>query len=288
MIIEEEIKCFSLELQEDIIAYIKFIKREKIMKKTLLMNKMEIIGYLGYFIILFVERTLALILSVNQGEDYSLVSRNFLPYITYSFTALSVLLSLIFLPKILIIFFKYLFSKEELDFVPHYKYITVTSIVILLGGMMHTGFTLSPLQFVGYGFLIISFLIRTIKQIKQGDNKFECLISLIYLIFFSMTIPVCYITYLEGIQMVLFYVVEFVTTLTLLVVFGKMMYRFLDKGKEIFSISYFIIMLVLCSFTIGLKWIDEINVFVLMFVILSAITYITNAIYCLNRKKKDN
>ena len=29
------------------------------MKKNLMMNKMEIIGYLGYFIIVFVERTLA-------------------------------------------------------------------------------------------------------------------------------------------------------------------------------------------------------------------------------------
>ena len=114
------------------------------MKKNLMMNKMEIIGYLGYFIILFVERTLALILSINHGEDYSLASRNVLPFITYSFTLISVLLSLIFLPKILIIFFKNLFSKEELDFAPHYKYITVTSIVVLLGGMMHTGFTLGP------------------------------------------------------------------------------------------------------------------------------------------------
>ena len=256
------------------------------MKKNLMMNKMEIIGYLGYFIILFVERTLALILSINHGEDYSLASRNVLPFITYSFTFISVLLSLIFLPKILIIFFKNLFSKEELDFAPHYKYITVTSIVVLLGGMMHTGFTLGLLQFVGYGFLIISFLIRTIKKIKEGNGRFECIIELIYLIFFSMTIPVCYITYLNGIQMVLFYIVEFITTLTLLFIFGKMMYSFFNNGEEVFSIIYFIVMLVLCSLTIGLKWIDEINVFVLMFVILSAIAYIINATYCLIRKKK--
>ena len=52
------------------------------MKKNLLMNKMEIIGYLGYFIILLVERTLALILSVDHGDDYSLASRNVLPFIT--------------------------------------------------------------------------------------------------------------------------------------------------------------------------------------------------------------
>ena len=56
------------------------------MKKNLMMNKMEIIGYLGYYLILFIERTLALILSVNHGEDYSLASRNVLPFITYSFT----------------------------------------------------------------------------------------------------------------------------------------------------------------------------------------------------------
>ena len=101
-----------------------------------------------------------------------------------------------------------------------------------------------------------------------------------------MTIPVCYITYLNGIQMVLFYIVEFITTLTLLFIFGKMMYSFLNKGEEVFSIIYFIVMLVLCSLTIGLKWIDEINVFVLMFVILSSIAYIINATYCLIRKKK--
>ena len=101
-----------------------------------------------------------------------------------------------------------------------------------------------------------------------------------------MTIPVCYITYLDGIQMVLFYIVEFITTLTLLFIFGKMMYSFLNNGEKVFSIIYFIVMLVLCSLTIGLKWIDEINVFVLMFVILSAIAYIINATYCLIRKKK--
>ena len=88
--------------------------------------------------------------------------------------------------------------------------------------------------------------------------------------------------------MVLFYIVEFITTLTLLFIFGKMMYSFLNNGEEVFSIIYFIVMLVLCSLTIGLKWIDEINVFVLMFVILSAITYIINATYCLIRKKKNS
>ncbi|MGN1296090.1 MAG: hypothetical protein ACI4U5_06735 [Bacilli bacterium] len=257
------------------------------MKKKLLMNKFEIIGYLGYFIILLIERTLALIFSINKGEEYSLLSGNVFPIISYSFTALSILLSVIFLPKILFIFFIYLFSKEELDFVPHYKYITLTSIVILLGGMMHTGYTLSPLQFVSYGFLIISFLIRTIKQIQHGDSKFECIISLVYLVFFSMTIPVCYITYLDGIQMVLFYVAEFITTLSLLFIFGKMMYCFLDKGKSIFNVAYFIIMLVLCSLTIGLKWIDEINVFVIIFVVLSSITYIINTIYSLFIIKKN-
>ena len=67
----------------------------------------------------------------------------------------------------------------------------------------------------------------------------------------------------------------------------SIMYSFLNKGEEVFSIIYFIVMLVLCSLTIGLKWIDEINVFVLMFVILSSIAYIINATYCLIRKKKN-
>lgn len=45
-------------------------------KRESFFNKAEIAGFLMYFVILFFERLLALIFSVNRGDEYSLLSGN--------------------------------------------------------------------------------------------------------------------------------------------------------------------------------------------------------------------
>ena len=57
--------------------------------KSLLFNRLEVIGFLLYFVILFCERLLALIFSVKSGGDYALLSGNGFNYAAYAVTAAS-------------------------------------------------------------------------------------------------------------------------------------------------------------------------------------------------------
>ena len=71
-------------------------------KSKYVINKITIIGFLLYFFILLIERIIALILSVNNGGDISLLSGSFFGVSTYIITACSVLFGVLLFIKPLI------------------------------------------------------------------------------------------------------------------------------------------------------------------------------------------
>ena len=146
---------------------------------------------------------------------------------------------------------------------------------LLYGGMMHTGFTLAPIQFVAYGFLIASMIVRTVEKCKEDKSKrFASIVSVIYLTLFSMTVPVCYIALKLGALTIPFYIAEFAAAFVLIPVFGLMLFKFFNDGITNFSIINPLIMLILSGAAVALKWSEEINAFVLIFVILTTVFYL--------------
>lgn len=258
------------------------------MKKGMLGNKFKIIGLVLYFVILFTERLMAVIFSFNQGGVYALKSGSYFNYAAYGVTVISLIVGTILAIKPLIGMLGKLFSKEKYDFESNYKAIVIAAMALLYGGMMHTGFTLAPMQFVAYGFLIATMVVRCVEKcIEDNKSAFPSIVSVIYLTLFSMTVPVCYIALkLRAPQFYLFYIAEFAAAFILIPVFGIMLLKFYKNGVTSFSFVYPLIMLILSGSAVLFKWSEEINYFVLIFVILTTVFYLAFGIAAGIKAKK--
>ena len=243
--------------------------------KELLLNKLQIIGFIAYFMILTGERLSAVILSYSRGGAYSLASGGFFPYAAYIVTCLSLVAGVALYLRPVLSAAEKLLSREKYDFAKNYDILILAAVVLLFGGMMHTGQTLPALQFTAYGFLILAMLVRCIEACMAGVSKFASIVSFVYLTLFSMCIPVCYMTNLTAPRSVLFYIAEFAAVFVLLPCFGKMLMNYFKNGVSTFAVCMPLIMLVLCGLTVGLKWTDEINWFVLIFAALTTVVYFT-------------
>lgn len=251
-----------------LLSYNRKMKREKIL------NTAIALGFILYFLILFVERTLALFLSVDQGGVYALSGGSFIGVATYCVTAVSIVLSIVALIPSFPDLWKAVFSKERYDYKANAKRIILPCILLLFGGMMHTGWTLAPLQFVAYGFLILAMILHCVDTcLKDKQARFPAIVSVIYLTLFSMAIPVCYSIADNGAVGVIYYISEFLCVFLLVPFFGFALRNYFETGADHFSFLMLAIMVVLDGFIIGLKWNEEINFFLLIFASLSTLYY---------------
>ena len=255
-------------------------------KRESLLNKLEIIGFLMYFIVLFCERVLSLVFSINRGDEYSLLSGNVFNYVAYAVTAASLIAGVVLAVKPCAKMYRAFVSEEAYSFEQNAKPLAIAVAVILFGGMMHTGFTLAKVQFAAYGFLIAALIVRAVEKCLAGNDKFITIVSVIYLTFFSMTIPVCYISFMAQPLQGLFFAAEFLAVFLLVPTFGYMTYRFLKDGVTSFSPIIPAAMLALCGLVVGLGWTEKINWFVLIFVGLTVLTYLSVGIVAFKRLKR--
>ena len=238
------------------------------------MDVFALCGIVLYFFLLFAERLLAVIFSIWSGGPYAVFTGFVFNYIAYGITVISLIAGTVLFMRLLPGLFKALFTKNKYPFEEKYKQIVIAVVVMLYGGMMHTGMTIPGLQFAAYGFLIGSMIVRTVEACKEGVNKFAAIVSVIYLTLFSMTVPVCYLSLQEGVIAVLFFIVEFAAVFVLVPFFGIMLYRLYTKGVTDFSFYIPAVMVVLSGLTVALKWMEEINWFVLIFMVLTVVFYL--------------
>ena len=244
--------------------------------KNPLLSKLKLIFLSLYFLILFAERLLAVILSIRTGGEYALISGNVFNYIAYGVTAVSLLCSTVLMARVLPGMFVSIFTSREYAFSEKYKQIVIAAMAILFGGMMHTGFTLAPLQFVAYGFLIASMVVRTIECYSADKNsRYSSIVSVIYLTLLAMAVPVCYISHQAMPLKAVFFAVEFLAVFVLVPVFGKLLLAFYESGVTLFSFVYPLLVLILSGLTVALKWTEEINWFVLIFLTLTEVFYVS-------------
>ncbi len=247
-------------------------------KKTHL-SKLKLIFLSLYFLILFEERFLAVILSIRTGGEYALISGNIFNYIAYGVTAVSLLCGTILMVRVLPGMIVSIFTSKGYAFRDNYKRIVIAAMAILFGGMMHTGFTLTPMQFVAYGFLIASMVVRTIEYCYGKEKSpAESIVSVIYLTLLAMAVPVCYISHQAMPLRAVFFAAEFIAVFVLVPVFGKLLLDFYKSGVTSFSFIFPILVLILSGLTVALKWTEEINWFVLIFLALTIVFYIVSVL----------
>ncbi len=135
--------------------------------------------FLAYFIILFAERAQSIVRELFFRGPLELSA--FDVFVTIV-ACISISATLVLLAGFNTDFWRSLFNPAK---TPDYTRLTLTAGVILLSGMMHTEFTIAPVQFVAYGALIVGMILQTVLNIKNGGNAFRHWFSLTYITAFS-------------------------------------------------------------------------------------------------------
>ena len=170
-----------------------------------------------YFIILFAERVQSIVRSIRD-KDVKLFGSGFDSYV-YLAVFLSLAAFLVLLAVGNAAFLQSLFTMDmnvyrSID----YRMLSITVGVILVSGMVHTEYTIPGIQFASYGMLIAALVIKTACVNAQAEDRVLLWMSLIYLILFSMAIPVMYHSEIE--KAILFHVIEAVVSLALVAAFA--------------------------------------------------------------------
>lgn len=221
--------------------------------------------FLLYFLILAGERIQSLVRSVS--------AQGMFPSAFEGFVNLTALLSLCAAAVMLAFFSKGFWRSLISPAEPDYSALTITSGVILVSGMVHTGYTISGIQFAAYGMLIVAMILRTAALSGGAGRRSLLWYSLIYLTAFSMAIPVVYPSAVE--QAALFHIIEADVMLLLVLCFTVMLRRlFIGRGEDLLMWAPFAIMAAGDAVVLRMRWDEEINWFVLIFAALSAVLFI--------------
>ena len=235
--------------------------------------------FLMYFVILFAERLQSLIRAA-MGNQLFMDAFEAAASIIVSLSLLSAIALLTFCNKS---FWKSLTGKAE----PDYNMMTVTAGVILVSGMIHTEYTIPGIQFASYGMLIVAMILRAVQLTPASKNRCGLWYSLIYLTVFSMAIPVVYKHY-SLTNATLFHVIEYCVMFALVCSFMLMLRRlFLGRGENLLLWLPFAVMAVGDAVVLWMGRAAEVNTFVLIFAVLSAVLFIIGKIIFAIQKTKE-
>ncbi|MBE6136586.1 MAG: hypothetical protein E7181_04915 [Erysipelotrichaceae bacterium] len=250
--------------------------------KTETKNKLDYLinlSFFLYFLILLTERIISVVLSFVNGVN--IYGHGFLGYI-YTLVFVSIVSFFIYLLIKCRNNIKYIFKKENGDV--DYKDLCIASGILLISGMVHTEYTTPVIQFVSYGILIIGILLKVVVNVTRGGNKVLHWLSFAYLVAFSMAIPVMYRSYIEF--SVLFHFLEGVASLFLTVTFTILLILVFDQNDDLFLLPTVALVIAFDVPLIVLRWSEEINYFVLIFVSLSFVLFFVGYIYKKAIKKR--
>ncbi len=234
------------------------------------------ICFFFYFILLIVERSISVILSLNNGIN--LYGNAFDGYV-YTLVYLSIIGFIVLLvvkcrPNI-----KALFKpNDDLKF----DWLCISGGVLLLSGMVHTHYTISGLQFASYGIWILGILLKVISIHSKNENKGLLWLSFAYLVTFSMAIPVMYQSLIEA--HIFFHILEAVGSIALVGCFTYLLLRLFNDNGDLFPLWPIILAIVIDVPLIVLRWGEEINFFVLIFIALSTALYIVGFTYKMKKR----
>lgn len=156
--------------------------------------------------------------------------------------------------------------------------------ILLLGGMVHTEGTIPGIQFASYGMILVSMAAHTVQSVKERGGAGAKWLMFAYTVAYSMSIPVVYHTEIS--LAYLFVPLEIIVSAGMVVLFTIMLKRFYDSGGENgFSLFPFLAALVGDSLVLALRWQEEINAFVLIFICVTAALWTAGKIVC-SRKNK--
>lgn len=161
--------------------------------------------------------------------------------------------------------------------------LAISAGILLLGGMVHTHGSIPVMQFVSYGMILISMAIHTFENVRISGSADKKWLSFAYTVAYSMAIPVVYHTNIELAN--IFIPIEATVSAGMVAMFTIMLSRFYDgDGESDFSIMPFLVA-IFGDFTVLLmRWHEEVNVFVLIFVCISVVLWFAGNILCIKKR----
>ena len=225
-----------------------------------------------YFIVLAAERIQSIVRSVRDPAVL-LLGDGFNRY-TYLVTFISLAVSLIYLVVSNGSLFVGIFTRSaSVHESVRIGQLCIAAGLILVSGMVHTEYTVAPIQFGAYGALIVAIIIQTALKQGQSDKPALLWLSVAFLTAFSMAIPVMYRSDIANAG--LFHVLEAITALVLVVMFTGMLYKvFAADATNLFYFVPMLTALVLDTVLIVMRSREEINWFVLVSLIATAVLFL--------------
>ena len=248
-------------------------------KKTRVLTYLINLSFFLYFIILLVERIISVVLSLTNGVN--LYGDLFNGYV-YTLVFVSILGWLVYLLIKCRDNIKCLFKlNEDINF----QNICTASGIILLSGMVHTEYTIPVIQFVAYGVLIIGILLKVILNSKTSSNKPLLWLSFVYLVCLSMAIPVMYRSLIDMHE--IFHICEAFASFLLVGLFTCLLIKIFIGRDDLFKEWGIGLLIAFDTPLIIMRWNEEINYFVLIFLSLSTIIFLVGYIYKKQRKTQE-
>ncbi|MBQ7669691.1 MAG: hypothetical protein IJS45_03100 [Clostridia bacterium] len=238
--------------------------------------------FITYAMILFGERIASISRVIANGVFFASGFDSFVN-VTASLSLICAAVMLAALPKNRGLILSLAGVGDSID----YDAMSLTCGVLLVSGMLHTEYTFAPVQFAAYGFLIAAMVIKTADTARRSEHRFKLWYTLIYLVAFSMAIPVMYRSSIE--LATLFHVVEGISALALVALFTRMMRAvFKERPDDLIGYLPFVAMVVFDAAVLFMRWSEEINTFVLIFASAAASVFIVGKIiFAVSGKKSE-
>lgn len=246
-------------------------------KKTTF-NTLKSLFYLLYFAILTAERIISLIQSFSAGAAFANKPETYMTILNIAATAAGWGYLIIKGSAV----FKLNKAKAPDDFI----HPTIAAGILLACGMVHSYGTLAPVQFISYGFLLLALALHTADCVKEKGDGLKRWLSFAYLTSFSMAVPVVY--HSEFRLRLIFVPLEVVGSLAMVALFTMMAVSFFKKdGLLSFCPWVFIGTAVLDGLLVGIRWSEEINLFLLIFACVTVILGVVGRFAPANTKKQN-
>lgn len=163
--------------------------------------------------------------------------------------------------------------------------LAVAAGILLLGGMVHTQGSILPVQFISYGMILISMAIHTAENVKRSGGAAAKWISFGYIVAYSMAIPVVYHTNIKLAN--IFVPIECVVSAGMVAMFTILLSRFYNgNGESSFSPIPFFTAIIGDLAVLILRWEEEINTFVLIFLCVTVAMWIVGRARPISAKKE--
>lgn len=243
--------------------------------KRTVCDKWKFLFLAAYFVILTTERVISLV-KCFFGD----VKRfSYLDYYMIMLTIFAMFGAYVFAVVRCMVLMKH---RNEGDSI--FTELGVAAGILLLGGMVHTKGSIPVMQFVSYGMILISMAIHTAQNVRKTKNPRKKWLSFAYIVAYSMAIPVVYPTNLEIAN--IFVPIECVVSAGMVAIFTIMLVRFYGgNGESGFTVLPFAAAVIGDIAVLTLRWSEEVNVFVLIFLCVMSALWITGNV--MFRRKSD-